>query len=205
MIILIHNYSNVLVEIHSNKKDSISVNGSNYISALWEIADRYPEELIIWCDEQVFDKLNIDGIERIFHHDLLMASCSCYTEYLPPAIGYIDQMPFINVNYTVHFGTWKMSTDVGGIKGKTLTRFKKFFKKETDLGFLLNSIAKAGMENGLMCYSSPNLVLKHDLDKTRKIKAGISDLFRFVYSHYYTVWTLILLWCFIRKENKSSC
>lgn len=202
MKILIHNCSENLIEIHSNNDKSISVNNLNYISALWEIAERFPEELIIWCDERIFDKLNIDGIEKEFHHDLLMVSYSCYSEYLPPAIGYIDQMPFVHVNYNVRFGTWRMSTDVGGIKGKTLTKFKDLFEKETNLGFLLNSIAKIGLENGLFCYSSPNLVLNPEVAKKREIKGDISNLFRFVYSHYSTIWTSILFWCFIRKEKK---
>ena len=36
---------------------------------------------------------------------------------MPDEIGYIDQLPFVNPNNDVLYPTWKMSTDVGGIKG----------------------------------------------------------------------------------------
>ncbi|TQI71523.1 hypothetical protein JM79_2463 [Gramella sp. Hel_I_59] len=201
MKILIHRHAGQLIDILSIGGDSIPVGSLNCISAFWYLAKEYPEELILWCEERIYKDLNLEEINKIFHHDLIMASYAVYSEYLPRAVGYIDHMPYVNVNRNVSYGTWFMSTDVGGIKGNTLLKFKHFFSKESDFGFLLNSIAKIGLENGLFCYSVPSLIVNREIPLVKKINADNSDLFRFVYSHYTTIWTTILFFCFISKEK----
>jgi len=199
--ILIHGHAGQLIDILSIGGDSIPVGNLNCVSALWYLADEFPEELIIWCEEEIYKNFNLEEIDKIFHHDLIMASYAVYSEYLPSAIGYVDQMPFVNVNRNVLYGTWRMSTDVGGIKGKSLLKFKHFFYKESDLGYLLNSIAKLGLENGLFCYSAPSLIVDREIPLIKEVKADNSELFRFVYSHYTTIWTTILFFCIMRKEK----
>jgi hypothetical protein len=130
-----------------------------------------------------------------------MASYAVENAFLPESIGYIDQLPFVNVNRKVLYATWQMSSDVGGIKGETLLKFKSLFEGSSDFDFLLNSIAKIGQQNGLFCYSAPGLVSQVS-NKKPETTATSSQLFSFVYRYYNTIWLSVLFWCHWKYENK---
>src|SRR5690606_31010217 len=73
---------------------------------------------------------------------------------------------------------------------------------------LLNSVGKLGQQNGLFCYSSPDLIIsKHQLhsseNKSSDIRSTASEnqLFSFVYSHYKTIRLLLLFWYFVKYER----
>lgn len=202
MKVLIHNNARKIVKVQSHDGQTIPYQNENCTSTLWNLAERFPEELIVWCEERVLDNVKWESFNLIFHHDLIMASYSYYSQYVSSKIGYVDQMPFAEVNNDVLYGTWRMSTDVGGIKGKVLLEFKDLYPQEYNLGFLLNSIAKIGLENGLFCYSAPNLVELSDRPKALQTLSKDQDLFKFVYAHYTTVWISVLFWCLIRRERK---
>ena len=171
----------------------ISVNSSNCTEALWELAERFPDEIIAWCEAEFEIQLSLDKWGEIFKHHLIMASFAVNSTFLPESIGYVDQLPFVNVNRKVLFGTWQMSSDVGGIRGEVLTKFKKTHREVKDLDYLLNSIAKLGQQKGLFCYSAPDLVL---CDSALPVpSAGKAQIFGFVYQHYKTLWCSILLFC----------
>ncbi|WP_081211277.1 glycosyltransferase family 2 protein [Salegentibacter sediminis] len=201
MLLIIHQHAARLVRVHYKGED-LKVKETDLCRIFWDLAEQYPEELICWCEESYVDEFNKSLLKEIFPHDLIMASYALEHSYFPEQIGYIDQHPAINVNPEVRYGTWRMSTDVGGIKGKTLLYFRDSFGKIKDIGFLLNSIAKSGQHNGLFCYSEPGFF------KTSLVKqyipqpvAGISELFSFVYMHYKTGRVWLLLWCFIKFER----
>ncbi len=199
MILLVHKKGKFVVRIlNDNKEIRLDESRCNY--AFWELAEKFPDELICWCEEKLVTQLKISSWDEIFSNDLIMASFGVYSSFLPDSIGYIDQLPFININRKVRFGTWQMSSDVGGVKGKVLLKFKHLFEGIKDFDFLLNSISKIGQQNGLLCYSSP-LLVKSKLGKTHS-KTSTSQLFQFVYSHYNSIWVSVLFWCFIRHENK---
>jgi hypothetical protein len=99
-----------------------------------------------------------------------------------------------------------MSADIGGITGKTLLRFKKLFGDLEDFEVLINAIAKLGQQNGLFCYSEPDLVkpiengdtASSNSVETNNIKtlASTAKLFNFVAAHYKRARLLLLFWCF---------
>jgi len=199
MIILIHNHALKLIEI---RREAELISGYSSIeNALWDLAAKYPEEIIAWCEEKYSDDLNIEKWSEIFHHDLVMASFAIENAFLPNSIGYIDQLPFVNVNRNVLFATWQMSSNVGGIKGETLLRFKPLLKNITDFNYLLNAIAKIGQQNGLFCYSAPGLV-RQISEKKLKTTATSDQLFSFVYKYYNTIWLSVLFWCHWKYENE---
>lgn len=201
MILLIHRSASELVKV--KRGDKIIETSSNINMAFWELAQKYPEEIIGWCEESLVDKLNIEAWPSIFHHDLIMASYAFKTIFLPRAIGYVDQLPFINVPRDVKYPSWLMSSDVGGIKGKTLLQFKSLFSKIKDFGYLLNAIAKIGQQNSLFCYSDPALIKLDEKIEELKCNASTTQLFSFVYQHYNSFWTSILFWCLIYYEKKT--
>lgn len=200
MIILIHQNAQKVVKVLKGETE-IKISGTHCTKAFWELAEKYPEEIIAWCEEKYIADLNTEQWSQVFHQDLIMASYAVENAFLPESIGYIDQLPFVNVNRKILYATWQMSSDVGRIKGGTLLKFKSLFEGISNFDFLLNSIAKIGQQNGLFCYSAPGLV-KQISDKKLKSTATSSQLFSFVYSYYNTIWLSVLFWCYWKYENK---
>jgi len=200
MIILIHQNAQQVVKV-LNGETELKISDTHCTKAFWELAEKFPEEIIAWCEEKYSTDLNMDQWPQVFHHDLIMASYAVENAFLPESIGYIDQLPFVNVNRKVLYATWQMSSDVGGIKGETLLKFKSLFEGSSDFDFLLNSIAKIGQQNGLFCYSAPGLVSQVS-NKKPETTATSSQLFSFVYRYYNTIWLSVLFWCHWKYENK---
>lgn len=203
MILLIHQDARKIVHVLKNGA-TVNIRSSTCVEALWEMARRYPDEIIGWCEEELEQSIALEEWYNIFHHDLIMASYAVNNSFLPDSIGYVDQMPFAKVNPEVLYGTWRMSSDVGGVKGKVLLKFHSLLKERSDLQFVLNSIAKLGQQNSLFCYSAPALLkLKsHKENKAVVPSASFNQLFSFVYGHYSTAWTLVLFWCIIKYEKR---
>ncbi len=200
MIILIHRNAQQIVKVLKGET-KIKISATVCTNAFWELAEKYPEELIGWCEEKYSTDLNLAQWSQVFHQDLIMASFAVETSFFPDSIGYIDQLPFVNVNRKVLYPTWQMSSDMGGIKGETLLKFKPLFQDINSFNYLLNSIAKIGQQNGLFCYSAPVLVRKIS-DKKLKNIATSSQLFSFVYQYYNTIWLSVLFWCYWKYEKK---
>jgi len=210
MILIVHQQADIVIKVMENGKE-ISFQKNSLPIIFWQIANRFPEEIITWCEQDLVSVIDQKGFFKIFHHDLIMASFAVKTKFLPNAIGYIDQLPFINVNREVQFSTWQMSADIGGIKGKTLLRFKNCFENIDNFETLINTVGKLGQQNGLFCYSSPELVklkknpgpLSSNQVEYEKIQftASNKDVFSFVYSHYKTIRVFILFWCYLKYEK----
>ena len=200
MKILIHQNARTFVKVISPGDDEVLLTSKTCTEAFWELAEKFPNEVIGWCEEGLQGEIPIENWDGIFHHNLNMASYAVKTTFLPPSIGYIDQMPFITVERNVPYGTWLMSSDVGGIKGAVLLRFRTLFQKEKDYNYLLNSVSKVGQQNGVFCYSEPKLV-NFTEEPILESQATKTQLFRFVHQHYSTAWTSILLLCFIIYEK----
>jgi len=211
MLLIIHQDAKKLVRVQYKGKE-LKVEETNLCRVFWKIAEEYPEEIITWCEEEFEEDLNLVYWSQVFHHDLIMASYALKTVYLPDAIGYIDQLPFININREVQYATWRTSTDVGGIRGKVLLQFREMFGEISDFGFLLNSIAKLGQQNGLFCYSAPQLIkeglrplpssqAQTDIGEGIKNVATKEELFSFVQAHYKGIRLWLLFWCVVRYEK----
>jgi glycosyltransferase involved in cell wall biosynthesis len=200
MIILIHKNAQHVVKVLKGITE-INISDTLCTKTFWELAEKYPEEIIAWCEVKYSENLNLDQWSQIFHQDLIMASYAIENAFFPVSIGYIDQLPFVNVNRKVLYATWQMSSDVGGIKGETLLKFKSLLEGKSDFDYLLNSIAKIGQQNGLFCYSAPGLISQTS-DKKPETTATSFQLFSFVYQYYNTLWTSVLFWCLWKYENK---
>ena len=203
MKILIHKKAVYPVKVISFDGQEINTKSTSCTAALWELAERFPNELIGWCEESYSDHLDPDKWEEIFHHDLIMASYAVSTTFVPESIGYVEQLPFANLNRKVLFGTWRMSRDVGGIQAKVLNKFKPLMGEIKDFEYLLNSVAKLGQQNSLFCYSAPQLI-KEQPSEEIIYTASQQQFFSFVYQHYNSAWLWILTWCLYKYENEFS-
>lgn len=199
MIYLKHSKGKILNSIIKDGED-INVPFEDLVKSFWEMTVRYPEQLIVWIDDEIKIGLK-DKWEEVFHHDLIMASYAVKNQYIPDEIGYIDQVPFVNPNRDVLYPTWKMSTDVGGIKGKVAYKFKDLLSGVSDFGYLMNSIAKIGQQNSLLCYSAPELVKEADRESISDFN-GKRNLFRFVAQHYKPIRLILIFLCFVKYEKK---
>lgn len=201
MLIIVHENSKKVVEIKRNN-EAVQIVFLDLVEEFLRLISHYPDELIIWVDNRFSKDLNINELEKVFHHDLIMASFSVNDQYFPETIGYIDQLPFINPNYNVAYPTWRMSTNIGGVKSNVAKQFIDLTAKKKDFGYVINVIAKVGQQNSLFCYSNPLLIKKQKLKVPENHLASTSELFKFVYQFYKTEWLFILLFCYIRYEYK---
>ena len=191
MIILYHN-NNELVQVVRNG-ENLDFPKFLMATALVRLAESYPQDWLIWCSEEVASYLNCDNLEKIFHHHKIMASYTLAKQfYIPPAIGYVEESPFIKVNKQVSYPTWLMSADAGGIHASVVLKTGKLIPNEANFEYFLNSMAKLGMIAGLFCYSEPRLLTTINQEGNTKIAAGFFTLFRFVRQHYKKRWLLLL-------------
>ena len=200
MIIIIHQNAQKVVRVIKGDA-AIKFSETQCVKSFWKLAEQFPEEIILWCEEKYLVYLNIDQVSQIFHHDLIMASYPIESKFFPESLGYVDQFPFVNPDYFVSYPSWRMSSDVGGIKAKTALKFRSKLEKIESFGYLINSIARLGQQNSLFCYSDPNLV-KGDFQSNFKSRASTFQLFNFVAQHYKREWLFVLLFCLIRYEGQ---
>ncbi len=199
MIIFIHKDGRWVRKVLKGEEE-IFLKVKNVVDAFWEVAERFPSEIIFWVEEGQKHNVNMDNIQDVFHHDLIMASYAVKNSFFDHKLGYIDQSPFININRNVVYPTWLMSSDIGGIKGGVLLKFKHLFAKIRNFDYLLNAIGKIGQQNGLFCYSAPILV--RETGNNLKFRASKKQLFSFVFNFYKKFRAIVLLWCMYRYERE---
>lgn len=161
--------------------------------ALSDLAIEFPDEWLVWCHTDLKENLNLDAFSQIFHHNKIMASFNPgEKDFLPDAIGYVEDSPFIAVNKNVNYPTWRMSSLVGGVHASVLLALKNEPIVGYNFDYFLHSLAKCAMSQGLLCYSNLKLC-KGILPATVTKQASMSQLFRFVKQHYKTRWVFLLL------------
>ncbi|MBF2708249.1 glycosyltransferase family 2 protein [Flavobacterium soyangense] len=202
MILLYHN-GDTIVELANASDFSMEKHHNLSIAAvLVAVAKAYPEEILIWCHQSLNEQLNSSAIETLFHHKKLMLSYNpSHTNFIDQNIGYIDASPFILINKAVTFATWQMSSWVGGIHAEVLLAFNGKIPFDKDFDYFLCSLAKLGMQRGLLCYSEP-LLFKQKKDSSLT-KPSNYTLFRFVKQHYRTRWVFLLFFNLAVYERKT--
>lgn len=203
MIVIYHNNRQVS-KIASDKIGFIPFQIKNSISnTLISIGIQFPEELIFWCHELYEGNLNTSDYENYFHHPKIMLSYNpSESNYLIDAIGYVEQSPFININKSVRYPTWQMSSAVGVIHASVLITLKKVLQPTLDFDYFLNSLAKLAMPKGLFCYSEP--ILLHGNFAIKAPKSSRLNLYKFVKQHYKLRWLFLLFLNELLYENKIS-
>lgn len=200
MVLIVHQKAIKVLEV---LKDGQSLNREfkSCTDAFWSLAKEFPNEIIAWCDTEFRQYLNFEKWDDIFNHNLIMASYTVDSVFISNSIGYVDQLPFANPDRSVLYPTWIMSTDVGGIIGKTATQFSSALGELRNFGYLINSISKIGQQNSLFCYNAPEL-LNDIVTPTPVTSCDDADLFKFVAQHYKKVRLPFLFFCFFRYEKK---
>jgi glycosyltransferase involved in cell wall biosynthesis len=202
MIVLVHNTNKAerAVDISTGNEVSINTNDSIF-NTLLSLATIFPESLLFWCHKDFYQDLNTTELASIFKNNRMMCSFS-YNQnfFLTPQIGYVENTPFIKINYNFLYPTWIMSSDVGGVHASVLQKVKQTTFKNS-FEYELTSLAKSMMPKGLLCYSTP-LLLKNTKRKFNKTTVSRYRLFAFTKQHYGFKKLLFLLICFFLFEKK---
>ncbi len=202
MIILYHKNNAVTQVWDDLNSKEIAVKSVSIAKSLFEIANRFPQSLILWCHESQRDNLNMEKISEIFHHKMIMASYTPSQEnYILDSIGYVEQSLFIRVNKNSKYPTWQASSIVGGIFNSVLLKLEKEIVFDKNFDYFLYSLAKLSMPKGLLCYSEPRLLLNKNVI-FKNGKADTTTVFRFVKQHYKLRWIFLLLLNFFVHERK---
>ncbi|WP_372758033.1 glycosyltransferase family 2 protein [Mariniflexile sp.] len=172
------------------------------VPSLFLLACKYPYRILVWCNEEQRMNLNLKAVKEVFYLKNMMISYGG-NQYFPIQIGYVDFSPFLKINKKVKYPTWIMSSLVGAIYGEQLLKFEGLISKTNSLDYVLNSISKLGMPNGLFCYSEPK-ILKRPTFVSESPKASVSILFKFVKQHYKLQWVVVLFLCFFIYDKKTT-
>jgi len=200
MILLVHKDDLVVEIIDLRTNQSLESTFKPPAQALFNLAKHNKERILVWCHQSQRDYLNIEGFKTSFYLKNMMLSFS-KNQYLPEQIGYVEDSPFLKINNNVKYPTWLMSSEVGAIHASQLIKFESVVNIKNTFNFVLNSIAKIGMPNGLFCYSEPKLLTEY-ISISEEKKASISELFKFVKYHYKGIWSFLLCFNFLVHEKK---
>jgi len=202
-VIIIYHQNNKIVEVNSEGENVLFSQKSIAVN-LFQIAEQYPESLIVWCQLDLKSNLNYTKLTEIFHHKKIMASYNLSTNsFFSEAIGYADLSLFLNVKKGVSYPTWMMSRHVGGIHAEVLNTLNNQIFKDSNFDYFLHSMAKLAMPLGLYCYSEPSLLKNPDVTFP-KFKNDTFLLFRFIKQHYKTRWTFLLFLNLFLYERKLT-
>ncbi|WP_282069500.1 glycosyltransferase family 2 protein [Olleya namhaensis] len=206
MLILVHNngFVNSILD-EGLKPISIVEVGHSVTKTLQLIAANNSETLVVWCHQMILSHLDINALDDIFHHRRVFASFNpTDTEYLPKQLGYVERSFAVNINKTVTYPTWLMSSYVGGINTAVIKKLGNNIKTNQCLDYYLTSIAKLGTTEGLFCYSEPKLLKTRRPEITACKTASTAVLFKFVRQHYKWVWVFFLSFGYLVFEKRIT-
>ena len=200
MLILFHK-NNIVVEVLDTITNKVIViEEKEPTKALFFLASKYSNSIIAWYHILNKKSINIEVLQSCFTSNNIMVS-SGHTNYLTDAIGYVEDSLFINVNRKTKFPTWLMSSNCGAIYSENLLMFKDYISHKDSLDYNLNSIAKLGMKNGLLCYFYSEIIEENNEVYT-DVKASATELFQFVKEHFRARWILLLFLNLLIFEKK---
>ncbi|TJY32907.1 glycosyltransferase family 2 protein [Pontimicrobium aquaticum] len=191
MIFILHKKDKVISVFNKNTKTEVQSSNTNLVEVFFDLSKRYKNTLIIWCDDDLKEFMNLTEFSTIFHHKLIMTSYSTSDNYyIDDRIGYVESSPFINVNKKVTYPTWLMSSCIGGVNSDVLSCYNQNDYISKTFSYVINSIAKRGMTEGLFCYSEPNLLTKNTF-QLKGFKPSKYELFKFIKAHYRSRWAYL--------------
>ena len=202
MIVFYHNKYKI-TKIVSTETDNFPNDiKRNIVPVLLDFADKFKDEILVWCHESGKGNLNIAEIENLFHHKKLLFSYNPTSEnYFDSRLGYVEDSLYININKEVKYPTWQMSSHVGAVHASVINACKNELNAKDNFDYFLNSFARRAMMTGLFCYSEPRLLLQK---KTLELsnKSNLQELFKFTKQHYKAVWIFLLFFNLLLFEKK---
>jgi hypothetical protein len=192
MIIFYHKKYKITEIVSTETTNFSNEINRNIVDALIDFANKYKDEILVWCDENERENLNHTEIEKLFHHKKMLLSYNpTFGNYFDRRLGYIEDSLYIKINNDVKYPTWQMSSMVGAVHTSVINACKKDLNAKDNFDYFLNSFAKSAMPNGLFCYSEPRLLMQKKVVQSKR-KSNTYELFRFTKQHYKTRWVFLL-------------
>jgi len=202
MIIIYHNKSKVTEIVSTETGIFPSKINRNIAEVLFDFAEKFRDEILVWCHESERDNLNVSVIQTLFHHKKLLFSYSSSTNnFLDSRLGYFEDSPFIKINKEVRYATWQMNSCLGAVHATVINACKKDLNAKDNFDYFLNSFAKSAMPHGLFCYSEPRLLMQKKVVESKR-KSNTYELFRFTKQHYKTRWVFLLFFNLLLFEKQ---
>ncbi|MGK0378118.1 MAG: glycosyltransferase involved in cell wall biosynthesis [Patiriisocius sp.] len=191
-MILITHHNNRVVQIENQSIPVAGINDNGVLAAIFQLAKEYPNDLIVWVEKQYRSSLNLEYFRKNDIPDNNLLSFNPGLNYMSKDIGYVEDTLFINVNKNVKYATWLMSAIVGCARSSVFNSMISPLPLTQPFVYYLNTVAKSAMAQGLLCYSSPGLLLP--LTEIQAISNCISTkgLFQFVRQSYKKRWLFLL-------------
>ena len=202
-IVLEHNEGKV-TKVFGLQADQSAYLGRPVLSVLLALAKEFPESILGWVRQEYSTIFQIDHLAKLLRHPReLISYAPDGLQYLGPEIAYIEDSPFVCVDGSVRYPTWQTSSAAGAMHASLLSTAAALAEGAKEFDYFLNSFAKLGQAEGVLCYSEPRLL--HGLSEglgSSKNQASTATLFKFVKQHYKGRWTLLLflnLWVYERR------
>lgn len=191
MIVLVHNAQQLTRVYRADTAIDFSVT-KTIGSELYRLAQQFPEETLVWCREEVWSTVNWEYIATASVSPRIMASYHPQGNYFPPALGYVEESPFVAVNKSVKYPTWQMNSTIGFIAATVVLQTESdFWEQKQSFDYVLNAVAKTYQPLGLFGYSDPRL-LKEKVSLA-PVQATTTEWFVFVKQQYKWVWMFLLV------------
>lgn len=203
MIVVVHN-ARIVTQIVTTDGNHLGLFKKSIGATLFDLAKQYPEEVLAWCDERVYACFDSHMASTLLHHDKMILSFNPNkNEYLSTRFGYVDHASILSIPKNVSFFTWQISATVGVVKSSLLNALNELVpNKNEPFDYLLQSLTRRAMPNGLFCYSEPKL-LTRSLDFNQESSSDYI-LFRFVKQHKSLKWLVVLFFNILMYEKRFT-
>lgn len=199
MIVIIHNNKNV-IQVKRNAEVIVNFSTSFGVT-LFQKAEEFPDETIVWVHEEFISIVNFEEIEKLVGNTESIIHYNPFeNQYLSDDLGFVDQNNLFKIPKNVNHASWQISASIGASKAIVFNKVNSQIKnKKSNPNYLLHSIGYSFNIMGLFCNSEPLLVQNN---VSRKQHQSIIHLYKFVKQHYKFHWLFFLF--FTRLIQRKS-
>lgn len=196
MIVLFHS-KNIVVDCQNYSKDLI---GSDIISSIIEISKENLDTRIAWVEDTYRSSVNYEILDQCQLNDIYFFNPK-KSDFIPKEIGWIDfKSSFLNVNKSVRYSTWQVSSIAGCTYGRVISNFQ-WNDKTVNFSYFCSMFGFHSLKSGVFTWSVPELMNGEVLDDALD-EMSFDDLFKFVRSNYTFKQYLLLFVSFIIFQRK---
>ncbi|MES2863893.1 MAG: glycosyltransferase family A protein [Bacteroidota bacterium] len=198
MIVIIHNNKNVIQV--KNNTENIENFSTYFGETLFQKAQEFPDETIVWVHEECVSLVNFNKIEKLLGNNESIIHFNPFENiYLSEDLGFVDHNSLLKMPKNVNHASWQISANVGATKASVLNKLNPEIKnKKANPNYLLHSIGFTFSLIGLFCNSQP-LLVQNTISKKQNQSAF--QLYRFVKQHYKFQWLFFLFFTRLIKRK----
>lgn len=196
MIVLFHS-NNLVVDCENYSRDII---GKNIISVILEISNSNKKSRISWIDNKYRASVNYELLDQCGVNDLYFFN-PMKSEFISKEIGWIDfKSSFLNVNKSVRYATWQVSSCIGSAFGEVISNFH-WNEESIDFSYFCSMLGFHALKKGVFTLSVPELINGNAFEESQN-EISSNDFFMFVRSNYTTKQYCLLFIAYLLFQRK---